>query len=115
MDAKMKKQLALTGVAIAIAAFVIPLPETRSLQAAPPKGIALPDFERGGTWGALNRQAMQTSQSRIRRSFTREGVRFVVGKRKGRFETFQETMFSGGVTYIRLRPVKLIQQVPESQ
>ncbi len=65
--------------------------------------------------GSLNRQAIQASQSRIGRSFTREGVRFVVGKRKGRFETFQETMFSGGVTYIRLRPVKLIQQVPESQ
>ncbi len=46
----MKKTLALIGVAIAIAAFVIPLPETRSLQAAA-QGIALPDFERGGTWG----------------------------------------------------------------
>ncbi|TWU20267.1 hypothetical protein Pla52o_47840 [Novipirellula galeiformis] len=47
----MKKTLALIGVAIAIAAFVIPLPDTRSLQAAPPKGVALPDCERGGTWG----------------------------------------------------------------
>ena len=51
MDSEMKKTLALIGVAIAIAAFVIPLPETRSIQAAAPKGIALPDFEMGGTWG----------------------------------------------------------------
>ncbi|WP_442509464.1 hypothetical protein SH528x_001036 [Novipirellula sp. SH528] len=110
----MKRYLALTGTAIVIAAFAIPLPETRSLQAAAPKSIALPDFAMQGTWVFAESESDAGIPIENPKIVYIEGVPFVVGKRKGRFETFQETMFAGGVTYIRLKSVNLIQQVPES-
>ncbi|EMI22946.1 secreted protein [Rhodopirellula maiorica SM1] len=109
----MKKYLTLTCAAIVLTAFVVLLHETRPAQAATPKNFVLPDVEMEGTWVFAESSSDTGIPIENPKIVYIEGVPFVVGKRKGRFETFQETMFSGGVTYIRFKSVSLIQQVPD--
>ncbi|WP_345688010.1 hypothetical protein [Novipirellula caenicola] len=109
-----KKFFTLTCGVIVLSSVMVSMPEIRPAQATTPKSLIPADFEMEGTWVF----AASTTDTGIPIENPKivhiEGVPFVVGKRKGRFETFQETMFAGGSTYIRLKSINLIQQVPES-
>tara|TARA_R110002073_G_scaffold8027_18_gene44845 strand:+ start:7718 stop:8098 length:381 start_codon:yes stop_codon:yes gene_type:complete len=116
IDSKMtiKKFLTLTCGVIVLSSVMVSIHEIRPAQAATPKSFGLPDFEMKGTWVFAESTTDTGIPIENPKIVHIEGVPFVVGKRKGRFETFQETMFAGGDTYIRLKTIKLIQQVPDS-